>query len=94
MEKHDIFQFTAPNGVKVIGVVLDKIAYKCYMSWHITTFLCYAQNRLFTYLKKEDTNCNGFVIETIYEYDKVVVDYAILPDYDEVLNNYNPGQDV
>ena len=107
MEKHDIFEFTAPNGVAVTAVVLNKTThYADTIDCYSATYLCYAQNRIFTYLYTERTLpvCIGqdeygddrFEYQDVkeYEFGEVIVDYAILPDYDEVLKNYNPKQNV
>ena len=108
MEKHDIFQFTAPNGVKVIGAVIEEIKrnYNENTDQLFTQFLCYAQNRLFTYNIVYSTvtvavGQNEFGDDVFEEqqvaddsFGEVLVDYCILPDYDEVLKNYHPDQDV
>ena len=89
MKKSDVFTFTAPNGVEVTGVVLNK-------SWddiHArNVYLCYAQNRLFT-----ATTSNQWIdkmgqkvrVESSVEVKEVLVNYAVLPDYDSMLERYN-----
>ena len=52
-----------------------------------TTWICYAQNRLFTYKMIQDIWDKSKPIE--YHYGEVIVDYAILPDYDTMLERYN-----
>ena len=104
MEKNDVFTFTAPNGVEVIGACLDIIR-SFYESgvWHIL-YLCYAQNRLFTI--KEERSVLPVVIDTdefgddVFEeqecitqqYGETIVGYAVLPDYDEQLERHNDLQ--
>ena len=87
MKKNDIFTFTAPNGVKVTAVVLSKVAHEVNYKWAVSRFLCYSQNRLFTYQVSE---CiwEHMQEEPKYEYGEVIADYAILPDYDSLLDNY------
>lgn len=84
MKKNDIFTFIAPNGVEVKAVCLKNIG----TIGNITQYLCYGQNRLFTMNEyySEWTEETGEVCKDSYiEYGEVIVDYAILPDYDTVL---------
>lgn len=85
MRKNDIFTFTAPNGAEVIAVVLDKQLKRddCILTIH--QHLCYAQNRLFYYIEKYFPD----VDKTEYEIGNTIVDYVIIPDYDELLARYN-----
>lgn len=83
MKKNDVFTFIAPNGVEVTGICLYPIS-KGTMA---NLYLCYAQNRLFTMLEESIMTDKG--IKTTIHYHKVIVDYAILPDYDELLARYN-----
>ena len=78
----------APHGEKC-HVVLDEVGRDYHLSWCNTTFLCYAQNKLFTYYRKERTSSNLEVVKTVYEYGKIICDYAVLPDYDSILERYN-----
>lgn len=103
MKKHDIFEFTAPNGVRVVGAVIECIHYQiddCSDVMHCE-YLCYAQNRLFTYFVDYDRQPvvieqNEYGDDIIdyqqvmisYSYGKVLVDYCILPDYDKQLEAY------
>ena len=102
MKKNDVFTFTAPNGVEVTGVVLcvleinqtgnDTFDYK---------YLGYGQNRLFTCYNMvtdytEDLSyASPEIVENHIHKESdisnicVCVDYAILPDYDELLARYN-----
>lgn len=92
MKKNDIFTFTAPNGVEVIAVVIEEIHVEALVhnDVRLHVFLCYGQNRLFKYAWFEGVDC--VITKTKVDEEKfvsVVVDYAILPDYDEVLARYN-----
>ena len=89
MKKNDVFTFTAPNGVEVTAVVVAIIGgYED--EWAVyNSFLCYAQNRLFKYTERyvwdeHDKEPTGYPAGSV-----VLVDYAILPDYDEMLARYN-----
>ena len=86
MKKNDIFTFIAPNGVEVTAIVLESI----FQGSCKNTLICYSQNRIFTYIeeiyrKNEDT---GEWLKD-YSYGEILVDYAILPKYDELLARYN-----
>jgi len=102
MKKNDVFEFTAPNGTVVTAVVLDKTTHFAETTENYsTTYLCYGQNRLFTWIHSEMTlpvcigqdeyGDNRFEYQDVTEdmYGEVLVDYAILPDYDELLARYN-----
>lgn len=93
MNKHDVFTFTAPNGVEVTAVVIAKIAYEVDYKWATTRFLCYAQNRLFTY---EESHCiwEHMHEEPKFKYGEVIVDYAILPDFDEQLRKFTLNEEI
>ena len=90
MNKNDVFTFKAPNGVEMQAVVLhffettdDK--------WNTTkSYICYAQNRLFSYIEKGhsgwDTDWKYKIDKSFY--GKVFVNYAILPEYDKLLENH------
>lgn len=90
MKKNDIFTFTAPNGVEVQAVVINKLSYRVMAGETTTTWICYAQNRLFTYKMIQDIWYKSKPIE--YHYGEILVEYAILPDYDEMLARYNDLQ--
>ena len=87
MNKNEIFTFIAPsNGAEVDAIVLDKSAsFDAFTDISTVMYLCYAQNRLFYYY--ECTNC--LTGETKEMVGKPIVDYCILPDYDELLARYN-----
>lgn len=91
MKKNDVFTFTAPNGVEVTAVVVGELS-GSYDEWDDSLykeFLCYSQNRLFSYGERYKRK-NAFTPEetiftTEHVYGKILVDYCILPDYDAML---------
>lgn len=91
MKKHEIFTFTAPNRVEVTAVVVDKLnsTYDELEDSMYVEYLCYAQNKLFTYHEQIGRK-NPYTPEeeeyTIKEgFGRIVIDYCILPDYDDML---------
>ena len=85
MKKNQIFTFTAPNGAEVTAVVIGDIFQNCAQR----CFICYAQNRIFTYIEerwRKDETTNKWLKD--YSYGETLVDYAVLPDYDAILENY------
>ena len=106
MKKNDVFTFTAPNGAEVTGVVVSELnTHEIEDTDCITsTYLCYAQNRLFTFIvgkyyvdipeavikqykssHPEAEIKNKYWEESERSFGKVLVDYALLPEYDEML---------
>ena len=81
MKKNEIFTFTAPNGVEVTGVVTAIISRTKYQ----TVALCYAQNRLFTFYEHIAYDVESGEANYDYSYGEIIVDYAVLPDYDAML---------
>jgi len=91
MKKNDVFTFTAPNGVEVQAVVLESV----FQGTIRNTLICYAQNRIFTYIEESVMKFEGTAEwKKEYSYGEVIVDYAILPDYDELLKNSKDVQSV
>ena len=87
MKKNEIFTFTAPNGAEVVAVCLKSMG----TVGNMTQYLCYGQNRLFTMNEfySEWTEETGEVCqESQICYGEILVDYAILPDYDVVLGDF------
>ena len=84
MKRGDIFTFTAPNGVEVTGVCL----YPIFKGTAVTTYVCYAQDRRLTY---EESHCIWEFMkeEPKSKYGEILIDYCVLPDYDEILERYN-----
>ena len=96
MKKNDVFTFTAPNGVEVTAVAIEQ----CGMSYErtfglriVATWLCYGQNRLFTYFEeiRRKNACTPEEEESVIKtwYGTVIVDYCILPDFDAMLKAYS-----
>ena len=91
MKRNDIFTFKAPNGVEVTAIVVH-VGYPCIWGRDVryTELICYAQNRLFIYKRKEEKNViNNLWEVATYNYDKIIVEYCTLPDYDALLDRYN-----
>ena len=82
MKKNDIFTFTASNGAEVTAVVIDKVP--CTGGVMTDTLYCYSQNRIFTYIETGG----------LHKYGEVIVDCAILPDYDRMLEDYQHQIDM
>lgn len=84
MKKNDVFTFTAPNGAEVVAVCLKSMG----TVGNMTQYLCYGQNRLFTMNEfySEWTEETGKVCQESQTcYGEILVDHAILPDYDAAL---------
>ena len=95
MKKNDVFTFTAPNGVEETAVVVAKLdsSYNEMDDSIYQEYLCYSQNRLFTYAETYQRK-NAFTPEEVTTttesvYGEILVDYCILPDYDAWLERYN-----
>jgi hypothetical protein len=101
MKRGDLFTFNSPAGVEVTAVVLH--VNKVYEDSDGMMFehICYAQNRLFTYFVKYgdmpvesyDENLNRVAInyQTVVltaAFGEVIVDYVVIPDYDDALENH------
>jgi hypothetical protein len=65
----DVLTFITPNGLELYCVKLYSI--------NENTWLCYAQNRLFTILKYDG----------VQHYHEIIVDYCVIPECDEILKN-------
>ena len=85
MKKNDVFTFTAPNGVEVTAVALYAVTLFNGSTFIGNKWICYAQNRLFTMMDYKE----GIKKYEKPEYGEVIVDYCILPDYDDMLERYN-----
>lgn len=87
MERGDIFEFTAPNGVLVKAVCVSTVS----AEEDRIVYLCYAQNRLFFYEHLYHFGFNEDTLEeTCYETWEIgltTIEYCIVPEFDEVLNN-------
>lgn len=90
MKKNDVFTFIDSNGVEVMGVVLDKaLQIDCLNNVEIK-YLCYAQNRLFYYVETYWFERG----ESTYAVGDSIVDSAVLPDYDNALEDYQHQLDI
>ena len=85
MKKNEIFTFTAPNGVEVTGIALYRNYHFEDNGFTVERWLCYAQNRLIIceHCISKSTEHDNISL------DEVIVDYAILPDYDDMLEKYS-----
>ena len=90
MKKNEIFTFTV-IGTEVTGIVVGKVSYDVYLRTATTKWLCYAQNRLFLCSEEEDIYTEKVTIK--YSTD-ILVDYAVLPDYDRMLEDYQHQIDI
>lgn len=83
MKKNGIFTFVAPNGTEVTAIAINRVAYEVDYKLAVERWLCYAQNRLFTYEEihsiVQENNPHRF------KYDKTIVDYCTIPEYDTIL---------
>lgn len=87
MEKNQIFEFTAPNGALVTGIVVYVIYdwdFDGYLIGH--NYIVYAQNRLVFYREN--------VEKTIWELGEVLVDYCVIPELDTLLEAHYHQLDV
>lgn len=76
MKKNEIFTFISNE---VTAVVVETV----FKGTVEQLDICYAQNRLFTWNETQVRTQHGWKTEG--EYGKIIVDYAILPDYDDML---------
>ena len=89
MEKNDVFEFTAPNGIEACGVTIAKVSWRPSPEWDyessygITTWLCYSQRRLFTII--EDFYCLSDGERRDYHFGETLVDYCVIPELDTLL---------
>lgn len=104
LEKSDIFQFTAPNEVRVTAVILHTYSYKFIDSFiGVRWCICYAQNKLFTckitYKRKyfagqvPKGEVNPVIIDQITEVN-TFADQVILPECDKLLKTFNHNNNV
>lgn len=92
MKKGTIFEPTVPNGAEVIAVCIDCVA-TTETSFGITnTFVCYGQNRLFTYILdyvqlpiEGENGIEYQLCESNPRFGFVLCDYCVIPEYDELL---------
>lgn len=92
MQKGDIFEFTADNGVSVRAICLDRVDRQDYYDGSgYESYLCYAQNRLFYYIQNFTVEYNEDSLEpectSTWELGNTLVDYCVIPEWDEVLKS-------
>lgn len=93
MKKDTIFEFTTPNGVKVLAVCIGCVASLEARFGITNTFVCYSQNRVFTYIidyvqlpiEVETGVIEYQCCETNHRFGSILCDYCIIPEYDEIL---------
>lgn len=94
MKKNEVFTFTAPDGVKVTAAAVEKLSsdWSDFDDTITVEWLCYSQNRLFTFCEQIGRRNaytpeeESYLIESWY--GRVLVEYCILPDYDAILANH------
>lgn len=76
-KRNQTIEVTTPNNVKIEATVIRRVAHEITryndVDYACDTYLCYAQNRLFTYIVEED---HGIVEES---YGELVCEYCIIP---------------
>ena len=86
MKKHEIFTFTAPNGVEVAAVVIyRRNLNRNFPNYVQYEYVAYAQNQLFTCTQMERVVDRENYSPCPIEYGHILVDYCIMPDYDSML---------
>jgi hypothetical protein len=88
--KHDIlmpnevFTFVTHNNVKLDAVCIKRMYHKYIDELDIVDniFLCYSQNRLFQLHEIYNTESKEYRIRDL---NQTLVDYCIIPEYDELL---------
>lgn len=83
MKKNEIFTFTAPNGVEVTAIAINRVAYEVDYKQAVERWLCYAQNRLFTY-EESHPICQENTPHS-FKYGEDIVSYCTIPEYDIIL---------
>lgn len=87
MKKNDVFTITF-NGDEVVAVVLYVLKYT--PGYLDNTYVCYGHNKIFLYVEEHDVGWHTKWIDVVsYGVQEILVDYAILPDYDAMLERYN-----
>ena len=86
MKKNDVFNYTTSNGDVVKAVVVAIIGGHEDTWSTYTHYLCYAQRKLFKYVERYTMEETG--IEASFAGTSDLVDYAVLPEYDAMLERY------
>lgn len=89
MQVGSIFKFTPPGKLELTGVCVARVASYSRNARDFHTYLCYSQNRLFTMIAEITyfATENGMVEGEKFTYGEIVVDYAVLPDFDIYLED-------
>lgn len=98
MSKGTVFEFDTTNGGKAIGIVVDTIDIDGDAAFEYTsTYLCYSQNRLFYLIVSNkyagidpETHDAAYYVE--HKVGNTVIEYVILPEYDEAIAHYEEEQ--
>lgn len=90
LKKNDVFVYTTPTGVEIVGVALYAITLFDGDKFVGNKWICYAQNRLFVMMDYKE----GLRNYEEPEYEGIIVDYAILPDYDRALEAHYCSQET
>ena len=95
MEQGTLFDFIAPNGTDILAVCIECVATNKARFGITNTFICYGQNRLFTYIldyiqlpiEVEEGSTEYQLCETNPRFGSILCDYCIIPEYDELLHS-------
>lgn len=93
MNKGDIVEIKSPNEVTITAIVLDCISTAETRFGILNTYLCYSQNRLFTYsieyyqewIQTEEDKFEYQFCEHNHKFGSIICEYCIIPGLDEVL---------
>jgi len=68
----------------VVAVVLYVLKYT--PGYLDNTYVCYGQNKIFLYVEDHDVGWHTKWIDVVsYGVQEILVDYAVIPDYDKML---------
>lgn len=86
MKTKEIIEVRTPNGITIAAVVLSEV----FKSEDCTIYICYSQNRLFTYIVDNVfLYVEGDLQDIEYpNFGKVICDYCVIPELDELLSSY------
>ena len=88
MKANDVFKITLPNGVEVECVAITEMQHEHFSIFggydDQSTWLCYAQNRLFRVIERHIKHFNGAESYAV-EYIGIIVDCCNIPLYDGYL---------
>ena len=95
MKKNEIFTFKAPNGVEVTAVVINLYDNAYYVQDENKVkadkmILAYAQNRL-VLLKDDRVWLNGKYFGNLVQ-ARILVEYCIIPELDELLKKHEENK--